>query len=143
MSAIEALYGVLYPYLRDYPANAWNGRVQPVAMATASLDKPHLLFFHAGGGTEFSVPVRDVESVVLSVKVVADTMQTAVDGMTQIKAALKDSGVQDVNPRLPSATGWTIKTVTEGRRIWLEEAFEGTQRIYHAGYQYSILMEAI
>lgn len=137
------MYEVLYPYLRDYAGAEWSGRVQPRAVATASLDKPHLLFFHAGGGSMPSVPVRDKEDVIVTVKIVALSMATAIGGMGRISNALKNAGAQDVDPRLPSATGWQISTVTELRHIWREELFEGTQSIYHAGYQYEFVMEAI
>lgn len=142
MSALQALYTALYPYLRDYAGAEWSGRVQPRAIATASLDKPHLLFFWAGGGTVASAPVRDRENVVLTVKIVALSMATATAGMATISEALKNSGTQDVDPRLPAVAGWNITTVTQLRHVWVEESFE-TQSIYHAGYQFEFNLEAI
>jgi hypothetical protein len=139
-SAKGALYQVLYPYLRDY-GGVWGMRVEPLAVATAGLDKPCVQFFYVGGGRELSVPRRDSQRIMLAVKCVAETMQVAVDGQEQISAALHNAGEQDVDPRLPSHDGWHILTVTEEEEVWVEEMFEGTQRIYHAGHRYEFLME--
>lgn len=139
-SAKNALYEVLYPYLRDY-GGVWGARVEPLAVATADLEKPCVQFFHVGGGRELSVPTRDAARIMLAVKVVAETMQTAVDGQDQISAALHNAGDQDVNPRLPNHDGWHVLTVTEDEEVWIEEMWEGTQRIYHAGHRYEFLME--
>lgn len=141
-SAQGALYEILYPYLRDY-GGVWGQRAQPLAVATATLAKPALLFFAASSGRGASAPGRDVQEITLTVKVVALDLQTAVDGQEEISAALHDSGTQDINPRLPAHAGWVVRTVTEDRAVWFEDFFEGTQRIYEAGYQYQIVMERI
>lgn len=134
-----ALYQVIYAHLNG--ESIWDNRVQPLMMASAGLTKPCLIFFGASGGRENSVPGRDSARFSLTVKVVADDMQQAIDGQAAISTLLHNAGSQDVNPRLPSQAEWAVLTVTEDREVWTEEAFEKAKRIYHAGYQYDILME--
>lgn len=134
-----ALYQVLSAHLKGAEA-IWGQRVEPLMMASAGLQKPCLLFF-ATGGRENSVPERDSARFSVTVKVVTTTMQQAVDGQAAISAALHNAGEQDINPRLPTQDEWHVLTVTEDREVWTEEAFENAARIYHAGYQYDILME--
>lgn len=141
-AAIGPLLRTLYPYLRDYPGAEWGGRVEPRAVATSGLQKPCLLFFTAAIINNPTQAVRNNERITLTVKLVAETMQVAVDGMARISAALKNSGAQDVDPRLPAVTGWTVQTVTEDRAVWIEESFDNARWSYHAGYQYIFLMEA-
>jgi len=132
----NALYLILSAHLTGY-SPIWGDRVEPLMMASAGLTKPCLMFFAASAGRENSVPGRDSARFTLTAKVVAETMQTAMDGQAELSNALHNAGEQDVNPRLPSHDEWHILTVTEGR----EEAFQQTARIYHAGHQYDILME--
>lgn len=141
MSVSEALYTTLYNHMLN--AGNWGTRLQPLEVVDASISRPFLHYFKAGGGRDFSTPARDKYIFPMTVKVVADTMQGAVDGQAQISAALHNSGTQDINPRLPSVSGWRVLTVSEGREVWGEELFANTQRIYHAGYQYDITMEKI
>lgn len=140
VSATGALYEVLFAHLSG-ASTLWEGRVEPLMMASADLEKPCLMFFRASGMRAPSVPVRDKERFTVTVKVVTEEMQQAVDGQAAITTALHNSGEQDVNPRLPSHEEWHILTVTEDREVWIEEAFEQAARIYHAGHQYDILME--
>lgn len=140
VSPIGAIYQVMNAHLKN-GSPIWQGRVQPLAMASAGLEKPCLMFFHASGGRELSVPVRDSARFTLTVKIVAEAMQQAVDGQAAISTLLHNSGAQDVSPRLPTHVEWDVLTVTEGREVWIEEAFEKAKRIYHAGYQYDILLE--
>lgn len=135
-----ALYQVMNAHLRN-ASTIWMTRVEPMMVATTGLQKPCLLFFAASGGRELSVPSRNSARFSVTVKCVAETMQQAVDGQAAISAALHNAGAQDINPRLPSHAEWQILTVTEDREVWIEETFENAQRVYHAGYQYDILME--
>lgn len=141
VSAKGALYEVLYNHLNG-ASTIWGDRVEPLMEATAGLTKPCLVFFSASSGREHSVPVRDSERFTLTAKVVAATMQDAIDGQAALTTALHNSGQQDVNPRLPSHDEWHILTVTEDREVWLELPEDQTnERFYHAGHQYDILME--
>lgn len=140
VSPAGALYEIMFAHLVN-ASTIWGTRVEPLMVASAGLEKPCLMFFRASGGRESSVPVRDSARFSLTVKVVTETMQQAIDGQAAISTRLHNSGSQDVNPRLPSHEEWQILTVTEDREVWIEEAFENAQRIYHAGYQYDILME--
>lgn len=140
VSPTGALYEILFAHLNG-ASPIWGSRVEPLMMASADLEKPCLIFFRASGVRENSVPVRNSARFSLTAKVVAETMQDAVDGQAAISTALHNAGSQDVNPRLPSHEEWNVLTVTEDREVWIEEAFEQAARIYHAGYQYDILME--
>lgn len=139
VSATGALYQIMYAHLNGQ--SIWGSRLEPLMMASADLEKPCLLFFRASGGRENSVPGRDSERFSLTVKVVVKTLQQAVDGQAAISTLLHNSGSQDVDPRLPSHAEWQVLTVTEDREVWIEEAFEKTERIYHAGHQYDVLLE--
>lgn len=140
VSPTGALYEIVYAHLNGF-SPMWGNRVEPLMMASAALEKPCLMFFRASSGRENSVPNRDSARFSLTVKIVAETMQQAVDGQAAISTALHNAGAQDVSPRLPSHAEWQVLTVTEDREVWIEEAFQQAERIYHAGYQYDILME--
>lgn len=141
MNAQAAAYQVFHQQLRN-ASPIWGTRVQPLTTAGATLARPYVVFFLAAGGRNNSVPSRHNARLVVSVKIVAETMQTALDGAEAISMALANSGSQDINPRLPTHEGWQITTVTEDRTIWIEEKFEGALSIYHAGAQYIVTMEA-
>lgn len=138
---MQALYEILYGQLVN--TTPWGTRVEPLEIASARLAKPYCVFFVASGGREAAVPVRDNARFVVSVKVVALKMADALGGQEVITGKLHNAGRQDVNPRLVAHADWDVTTVTETRVIWLEEKFEGALSIYHAGYQYEIMMEAI
>lgn len=139
-SAREAAFKVLFAHLVQ-ASPLWEGRVQPQAVASAGLQRPYVLFFMASGGRAPSVPSRHKETVVVSVKGVANEMATALAIEAEITALLHNSGTQDIDPRLPSHPEWDILTVSEDRAIDLHEKFAGAQDIYHAGHQYRLLME--
>lgn len=139
-SAKEAAYKVLFAHL-VHASPLWAGRVQPLAVASAGLQRPYVLMFVSSGGRAPSVPSRHKEALVISVKGVANDLATATAIEAQITALLHNSGTQDIDPRLPSHPEWEILTVSEDRAIDLHEKFAGAQDIYHAGHQYRLLME--
>ena len=139
-SAIQAAYEVLNAQLKG-TNDPVLGQVQALSVASSKLSKPYTVFFWAGGGRLLSVPSRDHTRYTISVKTVALEMAEAVAGQAAITDLLHNSGVQDINPRLPTNATWQVLTVTEDRMIWLEEKFENALSIYHAGHQYEWLME--
>lgn len=139
-AAREALNQVLNLHLRDY-SPVWGQRITPRMVATANLEKPRLLFFALPGLNADPNPVRNAYQVTITVKVVAENLQTALAGQADISKALRNAGEQDVDPRLPAHADWHILTVTEDREVYLEDPFEGTLTSYHAGHQYVVLME--
>lgn len=140
-AALQGCYEVLYAHL-VLASPLWAERVEPLTVASATQGKPYVVFFNAGGGRELQVPSRNHQRFVIAVKGVAYDMGTALAMQGEISAQLHNAGEQDINPRLPVHPLWHVLTVTEGRAIWIEEQFAGVQNIYHAGYQYEILMEA-
>lgn len=139
MTAIQAAYEVLYQALVGEAL--WGERVEPLTYASADTEKPYCVFFVVAGGRELSVPGRNHQRFTMTVKGVALDMATALAMQDAISGALHNAGEQDVSPRLVSHADWHVLTVTEGRAIWLEEQFAGAQNIYHAGYQFELLME--
>jgi hypothetical protein len=141
MSATGALYTAINARLRASLAGTVGDRVQALAVATAGIERPYVVFFQA---SHLRLPmaygaVRHRYTV--SVKAVADTMAQASALQDGILWALDDTGAYDGNTAL-SAAGYTIATVSAGRAIWLEEMVDSARRIYHAGYQFVIEMEA-
>ncbi|MBZ0294499.1 MAG: hypothetical protein K8L99_18185 [Anaerolineae bacterium] len=139
-AALASCYEVLYQHLND-ASPLWGTRVQPLTIASAELTRPYTVFFLAAGGNEQSVPADDMKRFTISVKTVADVFADALTAQDEISLLLRNSGEQDIQPSLPTHPDWHLLTVTEGRAIWIEEKFAGAQNIYHAGYQYDILME--
>lgn len=141
MMAAEALYNAVYERLSGVLAADVGGRVQSLAVATAGIERPYVVFFQASH-VRMAMPFgRERHRYTVSVKAVADTMDEAATLQGRILAALDDTGGFDGNSQL-SADGWTIATVTAGRGIWLEEMMDSARRVYHAGYQFEIEMEA-
>lgn len=140
ISAIQAVYEVTYSHLNN-ASSLWGTRVQPLAVAGASLVKPYVVFFEASNQRRLSTPSAKMAEILLSIKGVTNVFGDALTMQQLITERMDDSGDQDINPRLPYNVGWRILTVTEQRSIWLEEKFSGALDIYHAGHQYLIVME--
>ena len=140
VSAHQAINEVLFSYLNGSSA-IWGDRVQPLSEASSTLTRPYVVFFNAAGGRELSVPNRNHARFMISVKCVTLGMAAALGAQEVLTGLLHNSGLQDIDPRLPTHLDWDVLTVTEGREIYVEDKFEGAQRIYHAGHQYEVLME--
>lgn len=140
VSAHRAINEVLFNHLRGASA-IWDERVEPLSEASSKLTRPYVVFFNAAGGRLLSVPSRDHANFTISVKCVTLGMAAALDGQEVLTELLHNSGRQDIEPKLPTHADWDVLTVTEGREIFVEDKFEGAQRIYHAGHQYEVLME--
>ena len=140
MDELQALFEVWKEYLRGaHPL--WGQQVHPNTLAPAGVTRPYVLMFWAGGGYVPVTQNRRTVQITISVKAVADKMPDALAMKAALGDLLMDSGSQDRDPRLPSNTDWLIKTVTQDRVIYLEEPFEGTKWIYHAGNQWVVTME--
>lgn len=141
VSAQQAVYEVLFQYLNG-ASPLWGQRVQPLSTASSDLDKPYLVFFLASNINEDATPSRDNQRFVISVKGVAAELNEAMAMQAAMSALLRNSGRQDINPRLPIHADWDILTVTQDRVIWIQEKPQTGNDIYHAGYQYEIFVEA-
>lgn len=139
---LEALNMILYSHLNRASA-LWDERVYPTGRAPAGIDKPYLLFFWAGGGNDLvaGVGTRRNARLTLSIKGVALELAEALAIKAAVESLIDQSGTQDRNPQLPEHPEWIVTTATMDRAIYIEEAFEGAQWIYHAGNQYVFTME--
>lgn len=142
MDEIQALFEVWKAHLRG-ASPLWGQQVYPNGMAPADAVRPYVLMFWAGGGYVPVTQNRRTVRLTISVKGVADEMAAALAMKAALGDLLMDSGVYDTNPSLPAHADWLIKTVTQDRIIYLEEAFQGAQWIYHAGNQYVVEMERV
>ena len=136
--------GALYEALRGTldGAGVWGERCY-ADMAPAGVERPYAVWFVAGGGEANVRGDRADAAYTVTVKCVADALAAATVGASQIHSALNDRGAGDRRTGLVQpADGWTISTVTAGRVVYLVEWFEGTQAIYHYGYQFDVRMEA-
>ena len=142
IGAHEALYKVMNArFSTATEKSLWGGRAQAVEIANAKLVRPYLLFFVASNMTPASNPHIHKAEIVLSVKGIAEDMATALAIQEAVTGLLKNSGTQDLTPRLPYNADWVITTVSEDRAIWLEELSAVGNMIYHAGHQYMFRME--
>lgn len=139
-SARQAAYELLIAHLRG-GSPLWDQRVEPLTVATTTLEKPFVQFFTAANMRQLSTPSRRSAEMTISVKGVANTLAEAEAISEAITLLLDNSGVQDVDPRLPTHAEWDVLTVTEDRAIEIEEKFSGAESIYHAGHQYQFKME--
>lgn len=139
-SALEAMYTVLFSHLHG-ASSIWGDNVEPVSIASKEMNKPYVVFFASSILREASDAGRNVQRLSITVKCVANTMQGALAGQDAISDLLHNSGVQDSNPRLPYNGDWQVSIVTEGLGVYMEEPQTPEGNVYHAGYQYNILME--
>lgn len=137
ISALESLYRALPLALKG--AGNWGDRVYP-DLAPATVDRPYVVFFWAGGGEANWTRTNDA-NFVISVKCVANTMQDSMTGAGYIMAALNDKGTQDTRTCITNGADWTITTITADRAIHLVEAFAGANPVYHDGAQFRIIMQ--
>lgn len=138
---VQAAKEVVFALLSGAENPIWTA-VQGLEVPSTKAVRPYVHYFWAGGGNARAAVNRRNARLVLAIKGVADSERTALAMKAALVDLLEDSGSQDVNPRLPAHPDWHITTVSMDRDIYLEEQFEGTQRIYHAGNQYVFMMEA-
>lgn len=135
----------LYQALRLNLANAspiWADRAY-ADIAPAGVTRPYVVWFAVSGGRDLVRQDVQSASYVVTVKCVADTLALSLAGQEAIRAVLDDNGTQDRRNTLVQPTGWRVHTITADRAVHVVERFEGAQAIYHDGYQYSVVMEAV
>jgi hypothetical protein len=84
---------------------------------------------------------RHTKSVLLQIKCVANTYQSAFDGASAITSVIAERGQQD---RYGGAFegAWVVRTITEAGGFDFVESVDGSQTaFYHAGYQYLAILE--
>lgn len=146
-SAQQAINEVLIARLKG--ANPlWGERVQPLTVASAQLAagengdrQSYVVFFPADNRRAKTNPSRRIHELMMSVKGVAGEMADALAISDAITALLHDCGELDATPALVTHPTWRVKTVTEGRQIYIEEPITAVGSVFHAGHQYEIVME--
>lgn len=140
----EDSLGALYRAVANKLMNAspiWTGRVYPDDV-DQDVVRPYVVFAYTAGGEANEVGRPDADYL-LTVKVVADTQQLAMDGSARLAWLLNDQGVQD-HPETPLNGGddWEVITSTVERRVHIKDRFSGTKPIFHDGHQIRFKMEA-
>lgn len=137
MSAVGAAYAAIRARLAG-GSELWGTRVY-ADLAPDNAKRPFVMYTFMGGGERNRlVGVADA-SLVVAVRVVADTLAQAFDGSARLAELLDDAGlfdgVADMQP-----TGWYITTSSVEQHIHLMELVDGV-RVYHAGFQLRLTME--
>lgn len=131
VTPLHALYWVVRHTLGE---NAFPDRVPD------DTTRPYYNFFIASGGNVLFTTGQRNASYVLTVKCVANDQVQAFDGQYAIQTLLDGQGSQEGNG-LAVHAGWGVLTVTQDREVYLVEAWQGTEEVYHAGHQYRFNME--
>lgn len=140
MNAERALAEVFFAALHNTSA-LWATRVERLTTASANMTRPYVVYFHVSGGNELVRARQRSAQITMGVKGVSNTLAVADAISDAISSLLRDSGDQDVNPRLASHATWRVLTVTEGRSIYIEEKALEATTVYHMGHQYEVRME--
>ena len=136
MTALGALYDVLY---RTLAGDMWDERVRADYIESVK-DRPYVIYFLSGGGNELVTRGRRNARLVVTVKVVADTLGDAMVGAERLQSLLDGQGSQEFSG-LVGDTVWDVLTVTQSTAVHLVERYEGVQPVYHEGHQYVFIME--
>lgn len=147
MSDLQTAYTALRAALISTASNtpSWAGRAYadqaPAPTASAPITRPYVIYSYSGGGDENALLQAD-PNLLIDVTCVADTVQAALAGDTEIRARLDDSGEQDIRRGMTGDAEWYIKTVTHEQRLhFVEQANNGATQIYHSGGRYRVIME--
>jgi hypothetical protein len=148
--ALDAL-GAVSEILSDYMngLGQWGANVSPVEQVS-NISYPYLTWFWSGGGSELQAVHLRSARLQMSVKGVCgeedgivSPYNTALVMQGEIADLLVDSGLQDVDPRLPSHTDWMVLTVTQGRVIYQRVQLSDGSWSHHAGHVYEFMMEKV
>jgi hypothetical protein len=141
LSALDALYQTLFAHLSGTPpcADRWYPDAVP---ARPGQERPYGVWIWTGGGEDNRRHRQDA-IITLIVKCVATKMDEAMRGAQEISAKLNDHGAQDKHDDYPPNPEWVITTTTQQEIVYLVEAWEGAERLYHSGHQFEFVMERI
>ena len=117
----------------------WDSRVH-VTMAPVTSARPYVQIFLAGGGAQNIVKNKDA-SLLVTIKVIADTLAESLVGAAKISELLDDNGEQEGGASPVTGTEYEISNITEGLTISYVEQIENARSIYHGGAQYRVRME--
>ena len=137
-TALAATYKALRTALTG-GSESWATRAYP-DIAPEGVARPYVVFGWAGGGEANEVRRQDA-SLIISVKVVADTMTASMAGAVRLSELLNDQGEQESNT-ITGGTFWEISTITQERAVHLVEQFGNAKPIYHDGHIFRFRLEA-
>lgn len=136
--ALAAIYRAVRQRLTA-SAELWGQQVYP-DQAPGGVERPYVVYFWSGGGELNAIVGQDAE-IVLTVKVVADSLAQAFTGAGRISALLNDADGASASP-LNGGTDWTIIHVQQEQVVHLVETVNTTQ-IYHEGARFRFYAEAV
>lgn len=137
-AALQALYRTIYARLTR-PGEVWGSKVY-ADLAPASVERPYVVYFWAGGGEANTRRHPDAE-LLLTVKIISERQVEAFQGGARLSALLNDAGVYDTDDPLDGGPDWIICTTSQERAVHLVELIDGA-RVYHEGFQLRVIMEA-
>lgn len=137
VSAVGAAYAAIRARLAG-GSELWGTRVY-ADLAPDNAKRPFVVYTFMGGGERNRlVRVQDA-SLVVAVRVVADTLGQAFEGAARLAELLDDAGLFDGVTDMQQ-TGWYITTTSVEQPLHLMEMVDGV-RVYHAGFQLRLTME--
>lgn len=139
MTAEAAAYQILRATLRGDAAGLWEEVYAERAIPGGA--RPYVVMIASGGSREQWRTDRENARLLYTVKVVANRLAEALDGQGRLYTLLDGQGDQE-GGGLATIAGWGVLTVTAETPVNLVEAFEGTDEIYHGGYQFALEMES-
>jgi hypothetical protein len=138
-TALAAAYRAIQTRLTANTNNpVWNERAYP-DLAPASAARPFAVFFWSGGGEANRRRVQDAD-LLITIKVVADSLAEAFAGAERLSALLNDADAGSALA-LDGGASWDIVSVTQERAVHLVEMVDA-QQVYHAGAVFRVRMEA-
>lgn len=136
-AALAALYRAVKTRLVAVTTHVWATRAYP-DLAPANTARPYAIYAWAGGGELNAIVAQDAE-IVLTVKVVAETLATAFTGAGEISALLNDVRLTGALA-LDGGSDWDILTCTQEQAVHLVENVDGVW-LYHEGHRFRVRME--
>lgn len=134
MSAMSTIYQLLKSNLNPL------GKVYAI-QAPENENRPYTVFF-ASSAENTRQQKKTRVNALLVVKCVADTLARGFEGADALDAILHGSGALQ-SGAIVGDSAWRITTITQVGHINTVEQYEGVEPIYHVGYEYEIVMEAI
>jgi hypothetical protein len=103
---------------------------------------PYVVLVFGGGAEQNRWRAPDVE-IVIVVKAVSDTAESASEASALIADALNDRGRYDNSDALSGGASWDIKTVSREDFVSYTEPITETKMLFHEGARFRLVMEAI
>jgi hypothetical protein len=121
------------------PGAVWGTRVYR-STAPEGVTRPYVVYFWSGGGETNRVLAQDA-TLVVTVKVVAESYAEAATGAAQIAERLNDQGRYRA-ATLDGGTDWHVLGCSQEELFEFDELFGGQVTLYHQGARFRLVMEA-